>query len=44
MFLPADIDECESSPCVNGYCDDGIDHYDCDCEPGWSGQNCDVSE
>ena len=37
-----DIDECGSNPCVNGQCQDGINQYQCMCDPGWTGVNCDV--
>ena len=38
----ADIDECESGPCVNGDCVDGINHWECLCQPGWTGTACDI--
>ncbi|OWF52999.1 Sushi, nidogen and EGF-like domain-containing protein 1 [Mizuhopecten yessoensis] len=32
---------CLSNPCQNGgTCVDGLDRYDCQCSPGWSGVNC----
>ena len=43
IFL-LDIDECASSPCVNGQCQDGINQYTCLCDPGWTGANCDTGE
>ena len=39
-----DIDECASSPCVNGDCIDQIAAYACSCYPGWTGTDCDVQE
>jgi hypothetical protein len=39
-----EIDECESSPCVNGECRDLVNGYSCECQPGWTGTNCDVPE
>ena len=36
----ADIDECESSPCIHGRCEDGTDKYICQCEPGFTGLHC----
>ena len=35
-----DINECESSPCLNGECIDGENKYECVCHPGWTGPNC----
>ena len=29
------------SPCVNGYCIDGINSYFCQCFDGFTGPNCD---
>ena len=37
-----EIDECESSPCVNGDCQDGPNRYECLCYPGWTGTTCEV--
>ena len=39
-----DIDECVSSPCANGQCQDEINQYTCMCDPGWTGENCDMGE
>jgi hypothetical protein len=36
-----DIDECESSPCVHGACQDQVNGYACDCDPSWTGALCD---
>ncbi|XP_003218433.3 vitamin K-dependent protein C [Anolis carolinensis] len=35
-----DGDMCESAPCSNGVCQDGIGRYDCICNEGWEGQLC----
>ena len=36
-----DIDECSSSPCqFEGSCNDGVNGYDCTCEPGYTGVHC----
>ena len=39
--LITDIDECASSPCENsGTCTQGINLYNCSCEPGYTGEQC----
>lgn len=40
-----DIDDCASSPCQNGAtCTDKVNDYQCDCDPGYSGKDCDQRE
>ena len=34
------INECASSPCVNGDCEDGIDMFNCTCSEGFFGDFC----
>nr|XP_022329850.1 sushi, nidogen and EGF-like domain-containing protein 1 [Crassostrea virginica] len=34
------IDECASSPCVHGNCSNEYLYYECICEPGYTGVNC----
>ncbi|CAB3373706.1 Hypothetical predicted protein [Cloeon dipterum] len=40
------IDECESSPCQHGLCQDLLNSYECKCDKGYSGVHCetDVNE
>ena len=40
-FVLADIDECSSSPCENGVCNNQVNSYQCNCNAGWEGTNCD---
>ncbi|KAM4693494.1 vitamin K-dependent protein C [Discoglossus pictus] len=35
-----DGDSCQSNPCLNGTCKDGIGRYDCICMEGWEGRLC----
>ena len=45
MAFPSDIDECASSPCLNGgQCIDQINSYTCSCALGWTGTRCDQSK
>lgn len=37
-----ELDDCAEQPCVHGTCTDQIGSYQCTCEPGWSGEDCDV--
>eukprot|EP00105_Crassostrea_gigas_P043771 XP_019927919.1 PREDICTED: perlucin-like protein [Crassostrea gigas] len=37
-----DLDECFSSPCVHGVCTNQLYSYTCDCQPGYTGTNCET--
>lgn len=38
----AEIDECSSSPCIHGSCEDQLDAYQCQCEVGHTGDICNL--
>ena len=38
-----DINECDPNPCGHGNCTDGVNDYNCTCDPGWTGVNCSIS-
>ncbi|XP_019628797.1 PREDICTED: aggrecan core protein-like [Branchiostoma belcheri] len=39
-YLNADINECTTSPCQHGRCENYPGGYRCTCSPGWTGKNC----
>lgn len=41
----SDINECASNPCRNGAnCADLVNEYECTCQVGWLGTNCDIGK
>ncbi|VDH94425.1 Hypothetical predicted protein, partial [Mytilus galloprovincialis] len=43
VFDDNNIDECHSGPCQNaGYCKNLLNHYKCNCLPGYEGDNCEI--
>ena len=44
-LLFTDVNECASSPCVNGAtCVDQVNNFTCTCSPGFTGVLCDFSK
>ena len=35
---------CASNPCSHGQCLNQIESYECQCEQGWEGTNCDIGK
>ena len=44
MYYHTDIDDCEGVNCNDGQCIDGVDSYRCDCDVGFNGDHCEISE
>ena len=45
IYLCSEIDECSSSPCLNGAtCEDQLDSYRCACANGYEGTDCELGE
>ena len=44
LVLYTDIDECATNPCQNGgVCLDDVNGYNCTCEAGYTGLDCETS-
>ena len=41
-FYIVDIDDCLTSPCVHGTCQDHLNSYTCTCSHGYTGTDCDT--
>ena len=41
----ADVNDCVPNPCQNnGVCTDGVNTVTCQCQPGFTGTNCETSK
>ena len=44
-IFSSDINDCVNNPCGdNGLCVDGVASYTCQCDAGWEGTHCEISE
>ena len=44
-LLKTDIDDCSSHPCKNnGTCRDRVNRFNCNCEPGFNGTQCETGK
>ena len=40
-----DVDECQGQSCsLHGTCVDGVNSYTCNCDPGYTGADCETGE
>jgi len=44
LILLKEINECSSSPCVNGTCNDVVNNYTCTCFGGFEGRDCGIGK
>ncbi|KFU90515.1 Crumbs 1, partial [Chaetura pelagica] len=43
LLCEADIDDCQSGPCVHGDCVDAVADFQCECFRGFIGKRCDIN-
>ena len=42
IFVFPEINECAPDPCVHGTCQDQVNDYECTCDAGFTGTNCET--
>ena len=45
LYCLEELNECESGPCGdNGNCTDLVNGFNCTCDPGYTGDTCEIGE